>query len=49
MSQVEWWGELKANWEPPVDEMEEKMKVAELEQMKAGPPSGNGNGGPPRK
>ena len=38
MSQVEWWGELKANWEPPVDEMEEKMKVAELEQMKAGPP-----------
>ena len=27
MSQVEWWGELQANWEPPVDPMEEKMKV----------------------
>lgn len=48
LSQIEWWGELKANWEPPVDPMEEKMKAAELEMMKAGPPAANGNGGPPR-
>ena len=44
MSKVEWWGELAPDWEPPVDEMEEEMKVAELEQMKAGPQSANGNG-----
>ena len=45
LSAIELWGELAANWEPPVDEMEEKMQEAELELMKAGPPAANGNGG----
>ena len=44
MSKVEWWGELSPDWEPPVDPIEEEKKVAELEMLKAGPQSGNGNG-----
>ena len=44
LSSIDLWGELAPNWEPPVDEMEEKMQEAELELMKAGPPAANGNG-----
>ena len=44
LSQIEWFGELSADFEPPTDPVEE-MK---LEMLKAGPPGGNGNGGPPR-
>ena len=43
LSKIEWFGELSADFEPPTDPVEE-MK---LEMLKAGPPGGNGNGGPP--
>ena len=50
-SQIELWGELAANWEPPVDEMEQAqqemdadLNAARIKQMA----NGNGNGGPPR-
>ena len=47
-SQIELWGELAANWEPPVDEMEQAqqemdadLNAARIKQMA----NGNGNGG----
>ena len=52
-SQIELWGELASNWEPPVDEMEEAqqemdadLNAARIKQMANG--ITHGNGGPPR-
>ena len=46
-SKIEWWGELEANWDPPVDEMEEArlgmeqdLNAARVTQMR----NGGGNG-----
>ena len=46
VSQIEWWGELKANWEPPTDpamEMDAELNAARIKQMSSGN-GGNGNG-----